>query len=256
MSTNTVQGQGRYRIDELDLTKMDQTMGIVKSIWNEYFEGPDPVFDEDTIIHIGTDEYHGVAGQQGIEYFRQFSDKMIEFVQGTGRTVRMWGSLSNKNGTTPVRSENVQLNIWNTGYANPKNMYDMGFDLINTLEGPNYIVPAAGYYNDYINANNIYTNWQPNNFNNFVVRAGDDQMLGGCYAIWHDSVDTRANGISQYDSFDRFFQALPSYGAKLWGDAADRNYKEFSQIFAKTSTAPGTTIYGEPDTVSSTVVDY
>ena len=256
MSTNTIQGQGRYRIDELDLTKMDQTMGIVKSIWNEYFEGPDPVFDEDTIIHIGTDEYHGVAGQQGIEYFRQFSDKMIEFVQGTGRTVRMWGSLSNKNGTTPVRSENVQLNIWNTGYANPKNMYDMGFDLINTLEGPNYIVPAAGYYNDYINANNIYTNWQPNNFNNFVVRAGDDQMLGGCYAIWHDSVDTRANGISQYDSFDRFFQALPSYGAKLWGDAADRNYKEFSQIFAETSTAPGTTIYGEPDTVSSKVADY
>ena len=263
MSTGVSPGN-RYRIDELDLTQMDapadpeneSAMDIVKDIWNEYFEGDDPVFDKETTIHIGTDEYHGVSGQAGIEYFRSFSDRMIEFIQGTGRTVRMWGSLSNKNGETPVRSENVQLNIWNTGYANPSTMYEMGFDLINTLEGPNYIVPAAGYYNDYINAQSIYTNWKPNVIGNLTMKAGDDQMLGGCYAIWHDSVDTRGNGISQYDSFDRFFQALPAYGAKLWGDAQDRNFAELKQVSAKTGTAPGTDLYGELDYMTSTVLNY
>ena len=68
-------------------------------------------------------------------------------------------SLSNKNGKTPVASKDVQLNIWNSGYANPKNMYDLGYDLINTLEGSLYIVPSAGYYSDYLNSQNLYSNW-------------------------------------------------------------------------------------------------
>ena len=88
------------------------------------------------------------------------------------------GSLSNKNGKTPVASKDVQLNIWNTGYANPKNMYDLGYDLINTLEGSLYIVPSAGYYSDYLNSQNLYNNWVPNNFSGTVLRAGDKQVLG------------------------------------------------------------------------------
>lgn len=248
-------GQHAYLIEEIDLSKPEATEWA-KEIWNDYFEGDDPIFDEEMTVHIGTDEFHGVDGQAGKEMFRKFSDDMIRFVQESGRTVRMWGSLSNKSGTTPVASEDVQLNIWNTGYANPQDMYNMGYDLINTLEGPNYIVPAAGYYNDYINAQSIYNTWKPNVIGNLSASAGDDQILGGCYAIWHDSVDTRGNGISQYDSFDRFFSALPSYSARLWGEAEDRTYAEFSDLFAKTGTAPGTTIYGDLNYMTSSVVDY
>lgn len=248
-------GSHGYLIEELNLEK-EGVIPWAQSIWADYFEGNDPVFDEDVTIHIGTDEYHGTEGQQGKELFRQFSDAMIEYVQGTGRTVRMWGSLSNKAGTTPVRSDGVQLNIWNTGYADPKNMYNLGFDLINTLESPNYIVPAAGYYSNYINTQHIYSNWQPNVIGNLTASAGDDQILGACYAIWHDSVDTRANGISEYDSFDRFFKAVPAYGAKLWGDAKDRDYKEFTKVAEKAGTAPNTNMYGEVDYVTSTIANY
>ena len=113
-----------------------------------------------------------------------------------------------------------------------------------------------GYYNDYINAQSIYNTWKPNVIGSLNAKAGDDQILGGCYAIWHDSIDTRANGISQYDSFDRFFAPLPAYSAKLWGEAQDRDYKGLTQVASKTGTAPGTTLYGETDYATATVVDY
>lgn len=255
-------GSHGYLIEELNLEN-EESFAWAKSIWQEYFEGgEDAVFADIETVHIGTDEYHGTDGQTGKELFRRFSKEMIEYVEGTktadgkARTVRMWGSLTNKSGETPVPSEGVQLNIWNTGYANPKAMYDLGYDLINTLEGPNYIVPAAGYYNDYINAQSIYNTWQPNVIGNLSASAGDDQILGGCYAIWHDSVDTRANGISEYDSFDRFFQPLPSYGAKLWGEAEDRTYAEFTKVKEKTGTAPGTEVYGEVKSATGTALDY
>lgn len=248
-------GGHAYLIEEIDIAN-EEARQWARDIWNDYFEGDNPVFDEGMTVHIGTDEYHGKDGQEGKELFRQFSDEMIEFVQSKKRTVRMWGSLSNKSGTTPVRSENVQLNIWNTGYANPQDMYNLGFDLINTLEGPNYIVPAAGYYNNYIDANGIYSNWKPNVMGNLTAKAGDDQMLGACYAIWHDSIDTRANGISQYDSFDRFLKPLPAYSAKLWGEAEDRNYSEVTEVFAKTGTAPNTNLYANVDYITSTITDY
>lgn len=265
LQSTTAGGHG-WLIEELDLTQIDAATQLAEDIWNEYFtdyDGNGSVFDEETTVHIGTDEFHGgnneetkVEDQQGRELFRQFSANMINFIQGTGRTVRMWGSLTNKTGTTEVPSEDVQLNIWNTDYANPQDMYDLGYDLINTLEGSNYIVPAAGYYNDYINAQSIYNTWKPNVIGNLNASAGDDQILGGCYAIWHDSVDTRANGISQYDSFDRFFQALPAYSAKLWGEAQDRNYSELTAVFDKTGTAPGTSVYGEVKSSTETVLNY
>ena len=187
---------------------------------------------------------------------------MIKFVQGTGRTVRMWGSLSNKSGTTPVASEGVQLNIWETSYSDPKNMYQLGYDLINTLNTEGlYIVPSGtgvrgNSYSDYLSPTHLYNNFKPNKFGNFTLEAGDDQMLGACYAMWHDYIDTRANGISEYDSFDRFFEPLPYMSAKLWGEAEDRNYAEFTNLVEQTATAPGTTIYGETKSASSEIAEY
>lgn len=253
--TKKTGGYHSYLIEEMDITN-PETTELAQSIWNDYFEGDDPVFDEETTVHIGTDEFHGQAGQAGIETFRKFSDDMIRFVQGTGRTVRMWGSLSNKSGTTPVTSENVQLNIWNTGYANPQQMYNQGYDLINTLEGYLYIVPSAGYYSDYLNAQYLYNSWTPNNFSGTVFSAGDDQILGGTYAIWNDQIDTRGNGISEYDDFDRFFQPLPSLSEKLWGEGTDRTYAEMREVAEKVSAAPNTNPYHVVDSVSEDIMEY
>lgn len=252
LMTKEAGGNHKYLIEELDIRK-DGALDAAKSVWAQYFEGDDPVFDKDTTVHIGTDEFHGNGGN---EYFRSFSDSMIKYIQGTGRDVRMWGSLSNKNGKTPVASKDVQLNIWNTGYANPKNMYDLGYDLINTLEGSLYIVPSAGYCSDYLNSQNLYNNWVPNNFSGTVLRAGDKQVLGGTYAIWNDQIGTRGNGITEYDDFDRFFQPLPSLSEKMWGEGTDRTYSEMRAVAEKVDTAPNTNPYYEADSVGNDVIDY
>lgn len=250
--TKVLGGSHKYLIEELDVTN-PEAIELAKSIWNDYFTGDDPVFDEETTVHIGTDEFHG---QGGNEAFRNFSNEMIEFVQGTGRTVRMWGSLSNKSGTTPVASKDVQLNIWSTGYANPTSMYNLGYDMINTLDGYLYIVPSAGYYSDYLNAQYLYNSWVPNNFGGTTFKAGDDQILGGTYAIWNDQIDTRANGISEYDVFDRFIQPLPSLSEKMWGEGTDRTYAEMSEVASEVSTAPNTNPYHKVASESETVMNY
>ena len=52
-------GQHAYLIEEIDLSKPEATEWA-KEIWNDYFEGDDPIFDEEMTVHIGTDEFHGV----------------------------------------------------------------------------------------------------------------------------------------------------------------------------------------------------
>ena len=112
-----------------------KSLSFVQGVWDEYLT--DNMFDDSMTVHIGTDEYYGEENA-----FRHFSDDMIKYIQGKDRTVRMWGSLTqiDGDGTVPVKSENVQLNVWNTGYSNPKQMYNDGFDLINTLDGSLYMV--------------------------------------------------------------------------------------------------------------------
>ncbi len=261
VKTGIPTNRSRHIIDELNLEK-EGAYDLAKRLWQDYFDGENPVFDKETIIHIGTDEFHGKEGQEGIEMFRRFSDEMIKYIQNTGRTVRMWGSLSNKRGETPVAVDDVQLNVWNTGYSVPSDMHKLGYDLINTLDGSLYVVPSGigkssrGGYGDYLNTTNLYNNWQANNLGGYIVPAGDDQMLGACYAVWHDNIDTRANGIAEYDSFDRFFDALPMMSAKLWGDAKDRNLTDFTALISETGTAPDTNMYAELDFVTNTAADW
>lgn len=239
--------------DHLDLDSMyDESLAFTQSIFNEYMNGDDPVFDQNTTVNVGTDEYDGKYA----ENFRQYTDDMLKFIQDTGRDVRLWGSLSMRKGSTPVRSENVQMNIWNTSWANPNEMYKQGFDLINMVDGTLYMVPGAGYYNDYLNSQNIYNNWQPNNMGGTIIPTGDEQMLGSAYAIWNDMVDKKANGISEYDIYDRFEKALPAMSSKLWGDGQDLKYNELNEVVNSLGTAPNSNPRDVVTSKSDTVLNY
>ena len=70
-------------VDHLNLhTKYDETISFVQSIFNEYMTGENPVFDQDTIIHVGTDEYD----EKYKEDFRKYTDDtMLYIVPGVTR---------------------------------------------------------------------------------------------------------------------------------------------------------------------------
>lgn len=210
--------------DHLNLTsKYNDSLSFVKSIFNEYM-GKDldnPVFDENTTIHIGADEYSADG-----DAYRRFCNDMMKYVEDSNRTSRIWGSLSSikGSGNVPVRGDTylnqsgrrVQMNLWNYGWANIDKMYDLGFDLINCNDGHYYIVPNAGYYYDYLN-NDILYNLPINSIGGFTVPAGDEQMIGGAFAVWNDMMDYLDNGVSEWDVYDRIKNAVPLFGAKLWG---------------------------------------
>lgn len=240
MLQNIVSGAPNRAGEQFDLSpeKYDQSLAFVESIWDEYLT--EDMFDQSMTVHIGTDEYYGEKNR-----FRMFSDDLIEYVQSKGYTVRLWGSLSSMPGEADVRSEGVQMNVWNTTWAKPTDMYNEGFELINTIDGSLYIVPAAGYYYDYLNTQNLYDRWVPNNFGGTVIPAGSDQMLGSTYAIWNDSVDTRANGISEIDIYDRFADAVPTMASKNWGEAEDLTYSEMESVVDELGDAANSNPYHE-----------
>lgn len=51
------------------------------------------------------------------------------------------------------------MSAWYNGYADPKEMIKQGYDLISIPDGYLYIVPAAGYYYDYLNTEMLYKEW-------------------------------------------------------------------------------------------------
>lgn len=123
-------------VDQLDLGKKG-TVDLVQKLWKEYLEGEDPVFEAGGLVHIGMDEYFADG-----EDYRSFANDMISMIQESGRTVRMWGSLSRLPGRTQVASENVQMQIWNMEWADPQDMYEEGFTIINSLNSSLYIIPG------------------------------------------------------------------------------------------------------------------
>ncbi len=197
--------------DHLDLVdSYEQCLTFVQTIFGEYMQEDNPVFDEETIVHIGADEYNASSTA-----YRKFVNDMIDYVEGTERKVRVWGSFTAAAEGEDINAEGVQINLWNFGYANMDQMYEDGFDLINCNDGNYYIVPNAGYYYDYLNDGTMY-NLAINSIGGVTIPAGDDQMVGGAFAVWNDMTDYLDNGVSEYDVYDRISN-MSLFAAKLWG---------------------------------------
>ena len=195
--------------DHLDLVdSYDQCLAFVQTIFSEYLD--EGVFDKDTIVHIGADEYNASS-----EAYRSFVNDMIDFVEETGRQARVWGSFTAASQGEDIDAEGVQINLWNFDYANMDKMYEDGFDLINCNDGNYYIVPNAGYYYDYLGDGTMY-NLAINTISGVTIPAGDEQMVGGAFAVWNDMTDYLDNGVSEYDVYDRISN-LSLFAAKLWG---------------------------------------
>lgn len=220
--------------DHFDLAgKYDECVVFIKSVFDEYMKGEDPVFDEQTTVHIGSDEYE--ASQPA---YRKFINEMLDHVQSTGRNARLWGSLSRLKNGEEVLGNGAEANIWNSGWASMDLMYRKGFKLININDGQYYVVPNATYYADYLNENTVYSA-AINSYGGTTIPAGDKAMIGGGFAIWNDMSGDRENGMSEYDIYRRINGALPLYSAKAWGKQ-EADLTKAKAIIAMQGDAPGT----------------
>lgn len=203
-------------VDQIDLEN-DEAVAFVEKIWREALDEESGAFREAEIVNIGMDEYYGDG-----EQYRQYLMRINELVQETGKTVRLWGSLSNMGGTTKPSPENLQMNIWSTVWADPREMYEDGYSLINMQNNHLYIIPGGGY--DRLDIRELYENWMPNRFYDYnrieTIPSYSPQMLGASYMIWNDMSGSLDVGISEYDLYERFVEPLGVLSARLWG--ADR----------------------------------
>ena len=225
-------GSKEYGMDHLDLFK-PETYEFVDALFKEYLEGDNPVFVGKR-VHIGTDEYSN-AKKDVIEKFRAFTDHYIRFVEGFGKQAVVWGALSHAKGDTPVKSENVIMNAWYNGYADPATMIKDGYKLICIPDGMVYIVPVAEYYQD--NEPYLYKEWTPAHIGKSVFEEKHPSILGGMFAIWNDHA---GNGISVKDIHHRIFSPLQTLSVKMWtGAQTGIPYETFNEKRALLSEAPG-----------------
>ena len=232
-------GSEEYGMDHLDLFK-PETYQFVDSLFREYLEGRNPVFVGKR-VHIGTDEYSNKK-KDVVEKFREFTDHYIRFVEGFGKQACVWGALTHAKGDTPVKSENVLMSAWYNGYADPKEMIKQGYDLVSVPDGYLYIVPAAGYYYDYLNTEMLYKEWTPAHIGKEVFPEKHKQIKGGMFAVWNDHA---GNGISTKDIHYRVFPALQTLAVKMWtGKDCKVPYETFNAARLSLREGPGVNVAG------------
>ena len=243
-------GSQEYGMDHLDLFN-PETYTFVDSLFKEYLEGGEPVF-RGPRVHIGTDEYSN-KDQDVVERFRYFTDHYIRLVESYGKQAVVWGALTHADGETPVKSENVIMNAWYNGYADPRQMVEDGYKLISIPDGLVYIVPAAGYYHDYLNEKHLYENWTPAHVGDAVFAERDTSILGGMFAVWNDHA---GNGISVKDIHDRLFPALQTLSVKMWtGTETALPYVDFDSTRRYVREAPGINFSGRIGTEPGCVLE-
>lgn len=227
----------------LDLSN-PESLEFVKSLWDEEL---DSAFADCSTLHLGGDEYYGAADD-----YISYENSLISYLGGTGKKLRIWGSLGNIRGSGRVESskENpVEMLLWSGQWADPVTMYRAGFSLINSDSGQLYIICGGGY--DYLDTKALWDDFEVNTFpaleGSTTLPSWSDRVQGAQYVLWNDMSGELSIGISSYDMFDRFFSALPVLAWKTWGGSSDASYEEFTELSRKTGTAPGSNPYDRPE---------
>lgn len=225
-------GSKEFGMDHLELTN-PEVIPFIDSLYAEYLGGQNPVFACPR-VHIGTDEYSN-RKQEIVELFRGFTDHMIHTVESYGKQAVLWGSLTHAKGETPVKVDNVLMFAWYNGYAQPDSMHALGYQLVCIPDRSIYIVPAAGYYYDYLNIPRLYKEFTPANIAGVRFKEGDPQVRGGMFAVWNDVV---GNGIAVADIHHRIMPALQVIAEKTWAVDTVRTCEEWQRLAAHITEAP------------------
>jgi hexosaminidase len=222
--------------DFLDLGN-PATYTFMEQIWGEFA----PWFDSKQ-VSIGADEYaQGDANQ-----YRTFINRMDDFLRQQGKTVRMWGSLSEMPGSVKV-NDDIITEAWDNSWSNPVDTASQG-PIINANDGLLYIVPKAGYFHEYLDTQLLYDRWEPYIFDlsnpGLNLRPDDPHLLGGMFAVWNDMLGTV---VSDPDVTVRIRPAMQTLGQKMWSNQPEgMSYDQFQALVNRIGDPPGTDLPGKP----------
>lgn len=168
----------------------ERTVELVHDIWNNALARE---FSECDVVHVGMDEAYF-----GSNDYANYANSVINLGHRNNKKVRIWGSMTRLGVMENLVHENVQVNIWRASWANPQQVYEAGFDLINTVSENLYIIPAGGY--DYLDNEYIYSVFEPNKFEVeetiYEVPKDAEQMLGASMFVWNDFCGTIDMGMT------------------------------------------------------------
>ncbi len=223
----------------LDLSD-DNTVQILKNIWNEYISGDDPVFVKkasgDSVVHIGMDEYPIARKAEIIAY----AQEIINLVNDNGYTARFWsgaGLASDGVGTDGCLggakfTGDYQVNYWDFNMSGITETAEMGCPIINLFSAHLYVVPGSdetgidGFENkltkDTLEKIWNERKWQVNigRWNGqAIVPADDSRLLGASFGIWNDW-GSAWFGLTYHDIIDRFSLSACFIAEKTWGGAS------------------------------------
>src|SRR5260370_21860751 len=122
----------KYSKEFLDLNNPD-TYTFMNAIWDEFL----PWFDSKQ-VDIGADEYP----PSDADKYRQFINTYDAYLRSKGKTIRMWGTLTEMQSDIKVNTD-VVIDDWNNGWANPVDMVNQRYSIINANDNLLYIVPKA-----------------------------------------------------------------------------------------------------------------
>ena len=220
----------QYSKEFLDLSN-PATFTFLNDIWNTFL----PWFDASQ-VSIGADEYELTDP----DHWRLFVNAYDAFLHSKGKTVRMWGSMSKLQSTIPINKD-IVIDVWDNGWANPLEMVNQGYSIINMNDNLLYIVPKAGYFHDFLDTKTLYEQWEPEIFSlsnpQMNLSPGNPLLLGGMFAEWNDKL---GSVISDADVHARVKPAMQTLSQKLWSGPTDIPYGVFQQVAASLGDGPGT----------------
>ncbi|MFQ8601166.1 MAG: family 20 glycosylhydrolase [Oscillospiraceae bacterium] len=232
-----------------DLNKFDEVYEFVCSLFDEFLDGEDPVF-QSSVFHIGTDESSNSA-----ENMRKYIDAMTKYCMSKDNIdeVRFWANLSLYRGQTPVTTD-ATMQIWDARDQYADEALEWA-DLVNSTSSKMYIVPGNGpnwvNFTDWKDPVWLYENWKSVSdfdtygipeghayYGKYNILRGHPQIKGAEGCIWNDT----ANGFSDRDIFDRAKDYNVVIAEKAW--YGDTNRFASGEDFVKAYTPLDTKVPG------------
>lgn len=234
----------------IDLSN-DDAKAFIKSLLDEFLDGDDPVFQSGT-FNIGTDEYDRDRGDE----VRQWMNELIDYVRAKGVEPRMWAALGDNGfqGETEVYT-GITVHHWAKSWANPDQMIDAGYNIINNYGPMLYVVPGVETpYANYMDTTTLYNSWDVNECE-LTIPEANPHLMGAEGFFWSDT----KTGMSEFDAFDRMRDVIVMVAEKNWcGSQKDgQTAADFTDRVAKVDQyAPGSNPARYTESAGETVATY